>query len=97
MISTNDKFRPDPVVLSRIGRAFYEKGSLRRSHLHVFSRTNWPSLKKYIYWLEKGSYLEYDESNEQYKPTENGWTLFRLISLFYDHIDFKKGKQLALI
>jgi predicted transcriptional regulator len=97
MISANDKFQPDPKVLSRLGQAFYEKGSLKRSHLHLFSRTNWPSLKKYIDWLGKGGYLEYDENNEQYKPTEGGWTLFRLISLFYDHIDFKKANHLTLI
>lgn len=97
MISANDKFQPDPKVLARLGRAFYEKGSLKRSHLHFFSRTNWPSLKKYLEWLEHGSYLEYNEADEQYTPTESGWTLFRLISLFYDHIDFKKGKHLALI
>lgn len=97
IIGADDKFRPDPIVLSRLGRAFYEKGSLKRSHLHFFSRTNWLSLKKYVDWLEKSGYLEYDENNEQYKPTENGWTLFRLTSLFYDHIDFKKGKHLALI
>ncbi|MFY9300209.1 MAG: hypothetical protein WAO91_03355 [Candidatus Nitrosotenuis sp.] len=96
MISANDKFRPDPIVLLRLGRAFYEKESLKRSYLHFFSRTNWSSLKKYLEWLENGSYLEHNETDE-YKPTESGWTLFRLISLFYDHIDFKKGKYLALI
>jgi predicted transcriptional regulator len=93
----NSSFQPDPKVLARLAKAFYQKGPLKRSHLHFFSRTNWPSLKKYLDWLKKDGYVEYDESNEQYKPTENGWTMFRLISLFYDHIDFKKGKSLALI
>ncbi|MFY9300571.1 MAG: hypothetical protein WAO91_05230 [Candidatus Nitrosotenuis sp.] len=93
----SDEFQPDPKVLVRFAKAFYEKGSLKRSHLHFFSRTNWLSLKKYLEWLEGDNYLECDERDEHYKPTESGWTLFRLLSLFYDHIEFKKGKSLALI
>lgn len=97
VLNINDKFKPNPLVLVRLARAFYEKGSLKKSHLHLVSRTTWPSLKKYLKWLEENNHLKYYENDEHYKPTENGWTMFRLISLFYDHIDLKKGKPLLLL
>ena len=85
----NSKFQPDPKVLVRIAKVFHEKSSQKISHLHFSSRTTWPSLKKYLDWLEKDGYLEYNK-DKYYQPTESGWKLLRQISLFYDQIDFKK-------
>jgi len=97
IISRHGEFRPDPMVLSRLARAFYDKGGLKRSHLHFFSRTSWPSLKKYLEWLQNESYLEYNNADELYSPTEGGWTMFRLLSSFYDQINLKKKQPLALL
>ncbi|MBI5146388.1 MAG: hypothetical protein HZA84_04120 [Thaumarchaeota archaeon] len=97
VVSVNGNFQPDPKVLVRIANAFYEKSYLKITQIHFFSRTTWPSLKKYLDWLEKDGYLQYDKGDKSYYPTETGWRLFRQISLLYDRIDFKKGKPLALI
>lgn len=93
LISTNDEFEPDPVVLLNLAHAFYEKSSLKKSHMQFSSRTDWPSFKKYFEWFENNNYLQYDKTDAEYKPTESGWTLFRLVSQFYDHIDFKKKRK----
>jgi hypothetical protein len=98
LISTNDEFEPDPVVLLNIAHAFYEKSSLKRSHMQFFSHTDWPSFKKYLEWFENNNYLQYDKIDTAYKPTESGWNLFRLVSSFMiTLISKKKRKSLALI
>jgi hypothetical protein len=97
LISTNDEFEPDPVVLLNLAHAFYEKNSLKRSHMQFSSRTDWPSFKKYLEWFENNNYLQYDKIDAEYKPTERGWNLFRLVSQFYDHVGFKKKKKISCI
>jgi predicted transcriptional regulator len=98
MISIDNEFEPDPVVLLNLAHAFYEKNSLKKSHIQFSSRTDWPSFKKYLEWFKNNNYLLYDKTDAEYKPTESGWTLFRLVSQFYGHIGFKKKrKSIALI
>jgi predicted transcriptional regulator len=92
MISIDNEFEPDPVVLLNLAHAFYEKNSLKKSHIQFSSRTDWPSFKKYLEWFKNNNYLLYDKTDAEYKPTESGWTLFRLVSQFYGHIGFKKKK-----
>lgn len=95
-ININGNFQPDPKVIVRIAKAFYEKSCLKITQIHFFSRTNWSSIKKYLDWLENDGYLEYDERDKCYNPTESGWSIFRQISMFYDRFDFKNGKPLIL-
>lgn len=89
-ISVNGKFQPDPKVLTRIAKSFYEKDSLKISYLHFISRTTWPYLKKYLIWLQNNNYVLYNKNDESYHLTETGWKTFGLIMHLHEQADLKK-------
>jgi predicted transcriptional regulator len=84
----NKEFKPNSEVLARLGEAFYENDSMKKTHLHFVSRTDWNSFEKYMDWLQSKNYLEYktDGKDHKYHLTYMGREMFNMILKFRDHI-----------
>ena len=81
------EFKPHAQVLARIGEAFSQNNSVKKTHLHSASRTDWNSFEKYLNWLQSKNYLEYLNENEStYRLTSNGRDMFNVVLKLHDNI-----------
>lgn len=44
--------RPDLIVIARILDALYNEGRMKKTHLQMASRLNYPAFVRYVEWLE---------------------------------------------
>lgn len=81
------EFKPNTHVLSRIAEAFSQNTSIKKTHLHSVSRTDWNSFERYIVWLQDKNYIERHDTNEyMYKLTSSGREMFGMIIQLQDNI-----------
>lgn len=55
----NDDFEPSMRILSRILKILLEKDSMLRTDLTTVVNTNYPTVSKYLRWLERRSVVTY--------------------------------------
>lgn len=69
-----EHFRPDIHVLVRIAKAYEQNTSIKKTHLHFASRTDWKSFEKYLHWLLDKNYIihKIDGKIHQYQLTSLG-------------------------
>lgn len=88
-MNTSGKWKPNPVILVRLARAFYENESLKTSHLHSASRTRWTSFVKHMDWLKNKNYVEHkmDRNGNMHISTESGKKLFVKLLELQEHLE----------
>ncbi|MDE1729065.1 MAG: hypothetical protein KGH81_07820 [Thaumarchaeota archaeon] len=80
-------FKPNAQVLARIIEAFYQNNSMKKTHLHFASRTDWNSFERYVNWLQVKNYVECSSTDEcVYKLTSSGRDVFNMIMDLQDNI-----------
>ncbi|MBI1829238.1 MAG: hypothetical protein HY222_00555 [Thaumarchaeota archaeon] len=86
------EFRANIEVLTRLANAFSEHTSLKKTHLHFVSRTDWNSFGKYINWLQDNNYIEckIEIKEEKYHLTEYGREMFNMILKLREHVKSAK-------
>lgn len=81
------QFQPHAHVLARIAEAFSQNNSIKKTHLHSASRTDWNSFERYMNWLHAKNYIEYHDTNEYvYKLTNSGREMFNMVIILQDNI-----------
>lgn len=86
------EFKPNTHVLSRIAEAFSQNNSIKKTHLHSVSRTDWNSFEKYLNWLQSKNYIEYviDGNEHKYGLTSRGKEMIDMILKLREHmIEYK--------
>lgn len=93
------EFKPNMHVLARIAKAFCENDSMKKTHLHFVSRTDWNSFEKYLNLLQNKNYLEckIDGKEHKYRPTNVGREMFSMILKFQDHVKLYKPMLTVLM
>ncbi len=81
---THTGFKIDLDVLTRIGRAFYENRTLKKTHLFAISRTNWHAFDKYLNWLTSKNFINCKINKKEtiYQLTDSGGELFAALLNF---------------
>lgn len=54
--------RPDIVVVARMLDALYNEGRMKKTHLQMASRLNYPAFARYLEWLEEKGLVRVVES-----------------------------------
>ncbi len=81
------EFRPNTEVLARIAEAFLQNNSIKKTHLHFASRTDWNSFEKYLSWLQEKNYITYLGVNDRvYRLSDSGRIMFNSILNLRDNI-----------
>ncbi len=81
------EFKPHAQVLARIAEAFSQNNSIKKTHLHSASRTDWNSFEKYLNWLQNKNYIEHFNKNEfTYRLTNSGRDMFNVVLKLHDTI-----------
>ncbi|MDC8452273.1 MAG: hypothetical protein KGH99_06530 [Thaumarchaeota archaeon] len=81
------EFKPHAQVLARIAEAFSQNNSIKKTHLHSASRTDWNSFEKYLNWLQSKNYIEHFKNNEfTYRLTNSGRDMFNMVLKLHDNI-----------
>ena len=93
------EFKPNTHVLVRLAEAFYNDNSMKKTHLHFASRTDWNSFEKYLNWLQNKNYLELKTDGKEYvyQLTDGGKEMFTMILKFRDHIKPYKSVLIVLM
>lgn len=88
MADINDRFRPDPEILSRFADAFRDKTTLTKTQLHIYSKLRWDLHSKYVTWMTKRQYVKEHLIDEIkcYSLTEPGMKLLSVVVLFQNLI-----------
>jgi predicted transcriptional regulator len=80
-------------VLARMAEAFYHDNSIKKTHLHSASGTDWNSFEKYVTWMQAKNYIVCNDANDyMYTLTSNGREIFHTVMALHDKI-----KRLQLI
>lgn len=83
----NKEFKPNAHVLVRIAEAFYYNRSIKKTHLHFASRTDWNSFEKYLIWLQDKNYVVCQDADEYvYMLTSNGREMLHTILVLHEKI-----------
>ena len=87
-----DEFEPAFEVLARLAEAFSENSSLKKTHLHLVSRTDWDSFDMYLEWLLRKNYVERTivGKEEKYRLTPAGRETFMVIAKLKECIRSEK-------
>lgn len=74
-------FKPSTEVLARLGEAFNQNTSMKKTQIHFASRISWSSFDRYLQWLQNKNYLKcvLEETDKQYILTEHGIRMFKII------------------
>ncbi len=90
------EFKPNTQVLVRIAELFLESSSIKKTHLHFASRTDWNSFERYMTWLQDKNFIEcHDANRHMYRLTSSGRELINAIMLLHD--DIKKLQSLISV
>ena len=90
------EFKPHAQVLARIAEVFSQNNSIKKTHLHSASRTDWNSFEKYLNWLQSKNYIEYliDGEDHKYGLTSRGKEMINMILKLREHmIEYKSVLQ----
>ena len=82
-----EHFRPNIEVLLRIAKAYEQNTSIKKTHLHFASRTDWRSFEKYLHWFLEENYITHkiDGKVHQYQLTLLGRERFAVILNLHDN------------
>ena len=90
------EFKPNTQVLVRIAELFLENNSIKKTHLHFASRTDWNSFERYLNWLQNKNYIECsDENKHMYRLTNRGREVINAVMMLRD--DIKKLQLLISV
>lgn len=85
-------FQAKHQVLARIAKAYEQNSTIKKTHLHFASRTDWNSFEKYLRWLLAENYITHkiDGKVQQYQLTFLGRERFTIILNLHDNIGAHK-------
>lgn len=78
------KFRPDYVVLHRIGKALSNGNCIKKTCIQMESRVNWNLFSKYMDWLEQVNFIKKEDGADGIKfvLTRDGREMFQHLDKF---------------
>ncbi|QOJ79527.1 hypothetical protein IG193_03445 [Infirmifilum lucidum] len=76
--------RLDIIVLARILDALYNEGRMRKTHLQMASRLNYPAFMRYLEWLEEKKLVRVveDRDGEYVELTQRGRESYERVVLW---------------
>ena len=77
-------FNPNMKIIERFAEAFYNNGTMKKTHLHLVSRLRWDLFIKYLDWLESNDLIAYysNGKNNNYALTDLGKETFDKLTAF---------------
>ncbi|AKG38826.1 hypothetical protein MA03_05480 [Infirmifilum uzonense] len=81
--------RPDIIVIARILDALYNEGRMKKTHLQMASRLNYPAFIKYIEWLQEKKLVRLieDKDGEYLELTQQGRESYeRVVTWLKDYL-----------
>ena len=92
-----EEFEPRTQVLARLGEAFNQNTSMKKTQIHFASRISWSSFDRYLQWLQNKNYLKcvLEGADKKYVLTENGRHMFKIILELKEYV--KETKMLYLL